>query len=100
MINPTIRANRGSDVDFQIAWKYDDGDAADLVGWDLALMDVSPELVSHLSATISDPANGIITGKIDWDDSLVTRKNYFFRIQLSFDGDDESSTQLIQVRYG
>jgi hypothetical protein len=104
---PVIVTTRGSDINFSLVWPGEDEEPADLDGWDLTLMDVSPEFsveidqqqVDLLTASIVDPANGLIEGKIDWHDSLQTRARYGFRIQVSLNGDDQSATELIQVRY-
>jgi hypothetical protein len=92
------RPNRGSDVPFRIVVPDANNDPAPLFGYTLQLLDVSPELAPYLTAAITDPANGLVEGRIEWDDSLVAGVNYRFRIQVTL-GTEDQSTQLIEVTY-
>jgi hypothetical protein len=92
------RPNRGSDVPFRLVVPDSNNDPADLSGYTLQLMDVSPELAPYLTAAITDPPNGLVEGRIEWDDSLVAGVNYRFRIQVTL-GTEDQSTPLIEVTY-
>jgi len=93
-----LQPNRGSDVDFSLVWKDSDNLPADLFGYTVQLLDVTPELAPYLTVAITDPANGGITGRIEWDASLVAGVNYRFRIQVTL-GTEDQSTPLIEVTY-
>ena len=93
-----IVANRGSDIEFTFNWKNSDDTNADLSGWAIAAMDVSAGIVSLLTPTITTAATGLITVRIEWDDSLVVKKRYQFRLQIT-SGINSESTNLIRVVY-
>ena len=93
-----LQPNRGSDVDFTLVWKDSDNDPADLSGYTVQVLDVTPELADYLTVTIADAATGRVTGRIEWDDSLEAGVNYRFRIQVSLSVQDDS-TNLIEVTY-
>jgi len=93
-----LQPNRGSDVDFSLVWKDSDNDPADLFGYTVQALDVTPELAPYLTVTITDPANGVITGRIEWDASLLAGVNYRFRVQVTL-GTEDDATNLIEVTY-
>ena len=93
-----IQPNRGSDVDFSLVWKDSDNDPADLFGYTVQALDVTPELAAYLTVTITDEANGVITGRIEWDTSLLAGVKYQFRVQVTL-GTDDDATNLIEVTY-
>jgi hypothetical protein len=93
-----LQPNRGSDVDFSLVWKDSDNDPADLFGYTVQLLDVTPELAPYLTVAITDPANGGITGRIEWDASLLAGVNYRFRVQVTLGAEDDA-TNLIEVTY-
>jgi hypothetical protein len=100
-MRPTItrlQPNRGSDVDFSLVWKDSDNDPADLFGYTVQVLDVTPELAPYLTVSITDPANGVITGRIEWDASLLAGVNYQFRVQVTL-GTEDDATNLIEVTY-
>ena len=100
-MRPTItrlQPNRGSDVDFSLVWKDSDNDPADLFGYTVQLLDVTPELADYLTVAITDEANGVITGRIEWDASLLAGVNYQFRVQVTL-GTEDDATNLIEVTY-
>jgi hypothetical protein len=92
------KPNRGSDVDFSLVWRDSANDPADLSGYTLQLLDVSTEILPYLTATISDPPNGVVSGRIEWDASLLAGVNYRFRIQVTL-GTEDDATPLIEVTY-
>jgi hypothetical protein len=93
-----LQPNRGSDVDFSLVWKDSDNDPADLHDYTVQALDVTPELAPYLTVTITDPANGVITGRIEWDASLLAGVNYRFRVQVTL-GTEDDATNLIEVTY-
>jgi hypothetical protein len=93
-----LQPNRGSDVDFTLVWKDSDNDPADLFGYTVQLLDVTPELADYLTVAITDEANGVITGRIEWDASLLAGVNYQFRVQVTL-GTEDDATNLIEVTY-
>ena len=93
-----ILANRGSDVIFSFNWKDSAGANVDLTGWSITTMDVSAAISTLLTVTITTPATGLISGRIEWDDSLKADMVYLFRIKLTL-GAEDRSTNLIEVVY-
>jgi hypothetical protein len=93
-----LQPNRGSDVDFSLVWKDSDNDPADLFGYTVQVLDVTPELAPYLTVSITDPAIGVITGRIEWDTSLLAGVNYRFRVQVTL-GTEDDATNLIEVTY-
>jgi hypothetical protein len=93
-----LQPNRGSDVDFSLVWKDSDNDPADLFGYTVQVLDVTPELAPYLTVSITDPANGVITGRIEWDASLPAGVQYQFRVQVTL-GTEDDATNLIEVMY-
>jgi hypothetical protein len=93
-----LQPNRGSDVDFSLVWKDSDNLPADLFGYTAQVLDVTPELAPYLTVAITDPANGGITGRIEWDASLLAGVNYRFRVQVTL-GTEDDATNLIEVTY-
>jgi hypothetical protein len=93
-----LQPNRGSDVNFSLVWKDSDNDPADLFGYTVQLLDVTPELADYLTVAITDEANGVITGRIEWDASLLAGVNYRFRVQVTL-GTEDDATNLIEVTY-
>jgi hypothetical protein len=93
-----LQPNRGSDVDFSLVWKDSDNLPADLFGYTVQVLDVTPELTPYLTVSITDPANGVITGRIEWDASLLAGVNYRFRVQVTL-GTEDDATNLIEVTY-
>ncbi len=93
-----LQPNRGSEVDFTIVWKDSDNDPAVLFDYTVQAMDVSDGLADYLTLEITDPANGVITGRIEWDDSLTAGVNYRFRVQVTLD-DEDDATNLTEVTY-
>lgn len=91
-------ANRGSVFDFAFTWP-DSAGPADLSGWEIAAMDVSPTIANLLTVAITDAPNGEVEGKIAWDDAIEANKTYTFRLQITKAGEDPDSTNLIEVTY-
>ena len=92
------KPNRGSDVPFRLVVPDSNNDPAPLFDYTLQLLDVSPEIAPYLTAAITDPANGLVEGRIEWNASLLAGVNYRFRIQVTL-GTEDQSTQLIEVTY-
>jgi hypothetical protein len=61
-------------------------------------MDVTTGLEDYLTLEITDEANGVITGRIEWNDSLLAGTNYRFRVQVTL-GTEDDATNLIEVTY-
>lgn len=93
-----LQPNRGSDVTFTLAWKDSANLPADLFGYTVQTLDVTPELLPYLTVTISDPANGVIVGRIEWNAALLAGVNYRFRVQVTL-GTEDDATNLIEVTY-
>lgn len=95
-----INANRGSDIDFWFIWRDTSGDPVDLFDYTVSKMETTAAINSYVTLTISDPANGRIDGRIEWNDLLQSGVSYYIRIQVT-DGDDteDQATNLIEVTY-
>ena len=93
-----INANRGSDVNFSFNWKDEDGVNQSLVGWTISTMDVSTEISSLLTATITTAATGLVSVRIEWNNALLAGVPYVFRLVV-ISGAEDVSTNLFQVLY-
>jgi hypothetical protein len=94
-----IPVNRGTDFVLSWNWKETDGTTnANLTGYAIQTMDVTPAIADDLSVEITTPATGLITARIEWNDDFVAGTSYYFRVQISSGGNDTSSN-LFQVVY-
>jgi hypothetical protein len=93
-----IPVNRGTD--FVLAWNWKDinGDNANLTGYTIQTMDVTPAIADDLSVEITTPATGLITARIEWNNAFEAGVAYRFRVQVSSGGNDVGSN-LLQVVY-
>lgn len=89
-----LEIERGSDLNFTATW----GGASpiDLTGMTVSATDAHPALAGNLSLQITDAAAGLITGRIEWVDTMPLGAVMFFRIMLT-DGGDTQTTPQIQV---
>jgi hypothetical protein len=61
-------------------------------------MDVSTEIASFLTTTITTANVGLITTEIVWDDTFEVGTSYTFRLQVT-SGANSEATNLIEVVY-
>lgn len=88
----------GADLEHTFVWPNGAGGAADLTGWNIVLLNVSPELGPLLSAQIAAPAFGQVTFRVAFSDALEQQKVYRFRLQIT-NGQQHDASNLIGVRY-
>jgi hypothetical protein len=93
-----IPVNRGTDFVLSWNWKDINGDNANLTGYTIQTMDVTPAIADDLSAEITTPATGLITARIEWNDAFEAGVSYYFRVQISSGGNDTGSN-LFRVVY-
>jgi hypothetical protein len=94
----TFEVTRGTDMVLQWNWQTIDETDANLTGYTIQTMDVTPEIADDLSVEITTPATGLITARIEWNDDFVAGTAYYFRVQISSGGND-IGTNLIRVVY-
>jgi hypothetical protein len=84
----TLTANKGSDVSFRIEW----GQTGTLDGAVVAIYDAHPIIADKIDLAVTDSANRIISGTINWDEEFPLGRVLFFRVRVSF-GQDDKTTQ-------
>lgn len=92
----TFIINRGSDLVFQFNWKDGDGENVDLTGYTLFLRDVSASFIPYLTAGITTPEEGLISGRVEWDNSIEKGRVHHFRIGIR-QGTNDYTTNLVWV---
>jgi len=90
--------NRGTDFVLSFTWKDTDNNPQDLTGWDISLMDVSVEIEDYIEAEIVDAIDGVVSVRIEWDESFSLGVAYLFRVQVT-SGLENVSTNLQEVVY-
>jgi hypothetical protein len=98
METATFNVNRGSDLTFEITWPDGAGGAADLTGYTVGIFEPSPAIAGLVTATMDDPATGVIRVRIEWADGTPCRKRMTFRVSVSI-GDEDQTTNLLAVIY-
>lgn len=94
-----FKINYGTDLTFDFAWPDGAGGVVDLTDWTVNLLDVTETLTGFVTATKSDsPETGVIVVRVEWSSELYKDKNYNFRVQISKDGEDQS-TNMLRVIY-
>lgn len=100
MSNSQIKANRGSYIEFQMEWPNGGGGAADLTGYSVRLIDVSPARQFVPQVSFANQAAGLLDILIPWDDNMPDDRNFEFRIQIENDTTGvQKSTNLLTVLY-
>lgn len=96
-MSQTLTIYRGTDVRQKCILTDAEQNPIDLTGYDVRLLDASPELGATLAVT--DAVNGEVEVTAEWQDTWKTGRNMSFRIQISMEGRDTSWPQVwIQVR--
>lgn len=90
-MSDTFTLNRGSDLDFTFHWPNPDGSNADLTGYSVTPYDESSVLTGLITLTITDPATGLITGRVEWSDSIPDGRSCRFRVRVSI-GQNQKTT--------
>lgn len=86
----TFEANKGSDISFRLVWGQD----GTLDGATVAAYDFHPVLDGKIDLAVTDSANRIISGSIQWDETFGTGKTLYFRVRVSFGSDDKTTQQF------
>ena len=76
-----IQSTSGSDLVLTVTLTDDSG-PVDLTGRSAAVFDVSAQLISRVSASITNPATGVITVSVEGSNPLPV-KTYTFRVQIN-----------------
>lgn len=90
--------NRGSDLEFYLNWPDGAGGYADLTGWTVTAFEADAEFVPNLTVSLVDPATGLISARVEWDDSFEPKRSYVFRIQI-INGNEHQATNALTVVY-
>lgn len=91
----SLLVNKGSDLNFKIRWPEGTGQK-DLSLYIVQLYDYSKGLPDTLSLTITNPTQGEITGRLDWNESIQLGRNMFFRVKIS-SGEEQLTTNRIWI---
>lgn len=95
-MSDTFIINRGSDLNFSFNWKDSAGANVNLTGYTISLRDVSASISPYLSVVITTPATGLITGRLEWNDTITSGRSHSFRIKIT-SGANDYTTNLIWV---
>lgn len=87
--------NKGSDLNFKVTWPEGTG-RKNLTGYTVELYDHSAGLEQYLTLGITDPLQGEISGRLDWDESFTIGRNFRFRIRIVL-GAETTSTPPIWI---
>lgn len=98
MRNNTFYVNRGSDLEFTFNWPDGAGGNADLTGYTVTSFEPDAALADQTTVTLTDPATGEITVRIEWLDEQKTGVNMPLRLQIS-SGEEQQSTNMMNVVY-
>lgn len=88
--------NRGSDLDFRVIWKDALGAPLNLAECVVSAFEPHPLLANRLTLAITDAPAGVISGRLEWSDDFPTGRIMTFRVRLSANGTD-TSTSAIRV---
>lgn len=94
----TFYANRGSDLEFSMNWPNGIGGNLDLTGYTVDGYEVDPAIVDALELTITNPVQGLIDGKIVWNENLPSETEMRFRIRVT-NAERKITTNLLKVVY-
>ncbi len=97
-MSDTFIVNRGSDLTFSFNWPNGAGGNADLTGFTVAAFEAHPALAPHLALTLANPATGLITGRVEWSDSLPMGRIASFRVRIT-QGQNDTTTSPLWVQY-
>lgn len=91
----SLIVNRGSDADFVLTWKDENGDPVDLSGKTVTVFDevvvstcskvrgpVSGDITNRITGQVTDGPNGIVTLHLEGTTPIRVGK-YAFRVQLN-----------------
>jgi len=98
-MSDTFILNRGSDLNFSFNWKDSAGANVNLTGYTVSLRDVSASILPYLTVELTTAASGLITGRLEWNDTLASGRNHYFRVKITSGANDYTTNLLwIEVR--
>lgn len=94
-----ITLNRGSDLTFTVFWPNGPGSEVgmNLTGWAVDVYEAAPALSGHLTLAITDAANGLISGSINWQDDMPTGTEMYFILRIQ-SGETSLTLPRLMVR--
>lgn len=91
----SMTINQGSDLNFTLRWKDEEGAPFNLNGYTVTAYDTEPTLT--MSFTITDAPNGVISGSLTWNESYITTNTGLsFRVKIT-NGGFNTTTPKIKV---
>lgn len=97
-MSDTFIVNRGTDLTFSFNWPNGSGGNADLTGFTVSAFEVHPLLAPHLTLTLTTPATGLISGRVEWADTLPMGRVASFRVRIT-QGANDTTTNPLWVDY-
>lgn len=88
--------NKGSDLEMRMIWT-DDAGPVNLTGYAVAIYDAHPKIAPHVTAEITDAAGGVVSVRMDWDESMPVGGIMHFRVKLR-SGTNDVTTPMQRVR--
>ena len=93
----TMLVNRGSALDFGFTWPVGGDGPADLIGWSIGVLDLTPGIT--VNAVLTNPVTRRVDVVIPWNNAIQAGSRYTFRLQITNPNEEPDSTQLIEVIY-
>ena len=97
-MSDTFYVNKGTDLTFSFNWPNGSGGNADLTGFTVSGYDVEYYLEPYLTLTLTNPSQGLITGRIEWNEALPEGRYVYFRVRIK-QGEEDVTTNRIWVQY-
>ncbi len=89
--------NAGSDLQFTFNWPNGAGGNANLTGYTAVAFRPDLTILGNLTVTLTDPATGLITCIMQWDDRYAEGDEFSFAVQIS-NGTYQNATDRITVK--
>lgn len=90
-----LEINRGSDLAFTMEWNQPGGTTPyDLTGATVAAFEPHPRIDGHITLTVTDAAQGAVSGRVEWQDDMPTGRIMHFRVRASIGGNDTSTDKF------
>lgn len=83
-MQPTMRLNRGSDLQFAGFWPSAPGSmqGMNLTGYTIDVYQPHPALAGHITLTVTSATDGTFAGVIEWQDDMPVGAIMSFQVRI------------------